>query len=286
MKRIVVILVVAAILLVAGYLTYPMVFEGRAPTPETVTYAVPSVPQALVREAPAKELSQQAQPLAQYSSLRNVTISVYMKLQVGDINSAQQRLSEVASRYGGYVQSSSVYEGGGYFTLRIPAGKVESALNDVRTLGKVEREEKSVEDVTEQIIDVETRLKSLKATESRLLALLDKAEKVSDIIEIEDKLSQVRQQIEWLEASRKNLQLMVSYATISVELRKVGYVAPEEDPLNRIWEDARKAFLGSLYLIVVGIAFLTLPLGLLAIAYLTYRNLRSREKRRSELATQ
>lgn len=275
MKRLIAVAIVTAVLLVAGYFIYPLVFEGTLPsregipTLETTPYAEPSFTQALVKES-----YQQAQQSMQYPPLRNVSVSVYAKLQVNEVKSAYQKLSEVASRYGGYVQSSSVYEGGGYVTLRIPAGRLENALNDIRAIGKVEREERNVKDVTEQMIDVETRLKNLKTTESRLLELLNRAEKVSDVIEIEDKLSQVRQQIEWLEAMRRNLQLMVSYATVSVELQKVDYISPEEDPLNRIWEDTRRAFIGSLYLIVVGVAFLTLPLLLVTAAYLTYRRLR------------
>lgn len=275
MKRLVAVAVVTIALLVAGYFIYPLVFGGTLPPKEwtlgTAPYAAPGVTQALVKES-----YQQVQPSAQYPPFRNVSVSVYTKLQVNDVKSAYQRLSEVASRHGGYVQSSSVHGGGGYVTLRIPFGKLENALNDIRAIGKVEREERNVEDVTEQMIDVETRLKSLKATESRLLELLNRAEKVSDVIEIESKLSQVRQQIEWLEAVKRNLQLMVSYATVSVELRKADYIAPEEDPLNRVWEDARRAFIGSLYLIVVGAAFLTLPLSLVVAAYLTYRRVRKR----------
>lgn len=276
MKRLLVLVIVAALLL-TGYLTYQLVFEGRVPEGREQLY--PSVPQAMpaATQALVKESSQQVS--VQYSQLRNVTISVYVRLQVSDVNSAYYRLSEVASRYGGYVQGSSVYEGGGYLTLRVPAARLESALSEVKSVGKVEREERNVEDVTEQVMDTETRLRNLRATESRLLELLNRAESVSDIIEIEDKLSQIRQQIEWLEAARRNLQLMVNYATISVELRKAGYVAPEEDPLNRIWDDARKAFIGSLYLLVVGIAFLALPLSLIVVAYLTYGKLRSLRNR-------
>ncbi len=264
MKRPLIAAIVVVVLLVAGYLTYPIVFEGR-PTSGERPEVLPPVTQVV------KESSQQVRPGV---SSRNVTVSVFIKLQVDDVKSAHYRLSEVASRYGGYVQSSSIYEGGGYVTLRIPAERLERALDEVRSMGRVEREERSVEDVTEQVLDIETRLKNLRATESRLVELLSKAEKVSDVIEIEDKLSQVRQQIEWLEAMRRNLQLMVNYSTVSVELRKSGYLPPEEDPLSRIWEDARKAFLGSLYLIVVGVAFLALPLALVGVVYLAYRRLK------------
>jgi len=264
-------LLVAA-LLVAGYLAYPLIFErGTGAYGVMQTETKIAVPQPALMKAQSEAAGTPA-----LVAFRNVTMSFYLRIQVEDVKSAYQKLSLMASSYGGYVQSSSLQEGGGQVTLRIPADRVEEALRDIRSIGNVESEEKNVEDVTEQVIDVETRLKNLRATESRLIDLLDKAEKVSDIIEIESKLSEVRQQIEWLEAIRRNLQLMVKYATVSVELRKSGYVPPEEDPMRRIWEDSRRALIGSLYLLVVGASFLALPLTLAAAAYLIYRALRSK----------
>ncbi|MEM1520701.1 MAG: hypothetical protein QXK42_04095, partial [Candidatus Korarchaeum sp.] len=91
MKRLLVLVIVAALLL-TGYLTYQLVFEGRVPEGREQPY--PSVPQAMpaATQALVKESSQQVS--VQYSQLRNVTISVYVRLQVSDVNSAYYRLSE------------------------------------------------------------------------------------------------------------------------------------------------------------------------------------------------
>ncbi len=266
MKRAILLAAFLAILLLAGYLIYPSLFERQSQQMLK--------PQYMPEMTTAVSLTGEALPSKEAISIpsgRNVTVSAYLKLQVSDVNSAQSKLSQIALKYDGYVQSSSIYEGGGYVTLRIPAERLEDALKDIRSLGKVEIEQKNVEDVTEQVLDVETRLKSLKATESRLMDLLNKAESVKDIIEIEDKLSQVRQQIEWLEAMRRNLQTMINYATVNVELKKEGYVPPEEDLLAKIWEDSRKALIGSIYIVVVGASFLAIPLLLLASIYFAYR---------------
>ncbi len=266
MKRVILLAAFLTILLLAGYLIYPSLFERQSQQALKTQY-MPEMTKAasLTGEAlPSKEA-------ISMPSGRNVTVSAYLKLKVSDVNSAQSKLSQIALKYDGYVQSSSIYEGGGYVTLEIPVERLEDALKDIRSLGKVEIEQKNVEDVTEQVLDVETRLKSLKATESRLMDLLNKAESVKDIIEIEDKLSQVRQQIEWLEAMRRNLQTMINYATVNVELKKEGYVPPEEDLLAKIWEDSRKALIGSIYILVVGASFLAIPLLLLASIYLAYR---------------
>ena len=266
MKRVILLAAFLTILLVAGYLIYPSLFERQSQQALK--------PQYMPEMTKAASLTGEALPSKEAISMpsgRNVTVSAYLKLKVSDVNSAQSKLSQIALKYDGYVQSSSIYEGGGYVTLKIPVERLEDALKDIRSLGKVEIEQKNVEDVTEQVLDVETRLKSLKATESRLMDLLNKAESVKDIIEIEDKLSQVRQQIEWLEAMRRNLQTMINYATVNVELKKEGYVPPEEDLLAKIWEDSRKALIGSIYILVVGASFLAIPLLLLASIYLAYR---------------
>lgn len=283
MKRVLsVLLVIAACLLAAGYIFYPFFFGTHTWGDHNIEVALPPATQVVKLAQTAPEAAKApligSERVPMQVASRNVTISVYMRIQVNDVNSAHFKLYKIASQYGGYVQSSSIYEGGGYVTLRVPAERLENALEDVRKIGEIEKEERNVEDVTEQILDLETRLRNLRATESRLLELLSKAEKIEDILAIEDKLSQVRQQIEWLEANRKNLHLMVNYATISVELRKEGYTPPEEDPLSRIWEDSRKAFLGSLYLLIVGASFLALPMILIALAYAIYtRARRSRQ---------
>ena len=266
MKRVILLAAFLTILLLAGYLIYPSLFERQSQQALKTQY--------MPEMTKAASLTGEALPSEEAISMpsgRNVTVSAYLKLKVSDVNSAQYKLSQIALKYDGYVQSSSIYEGGGYVTLKIPVERLEDALKDIRSLGKVEIEQKNVEDVTEQVLDVETRLKSLKATESRLMDLLNKAESVKDIIEIEDKLSQVRQQIEWLEAMRRNLQTMINYATVNVELKKEGYVPPEEDLLAKIWEDSRKALIGSIYILVVGASFLAIPLLLLASIYLAYR---------------
>jgi hypothetical protein len=269
MKREISLAAFLAVLLLAGYLIYPYLFESQ---PQQAPQYMPEVTAAASLK---REQAPSGKEAISIPSGRNVTVSAYLKLQVSDVNSAQLKLSQIALKYNGYVQSSSIYEGGGYVTLRIPVEKLEDALRDIRSLGKVEVEQRNVEDVTERVLDVETRLKSLKATESRLMDLLNKAESVKDIIEIEDKLSQVRQQIEWLEAMRRNLETMINYATVNVELKKEGYIPPEEDLLAKIWEDSRKALIGSIYIIVVGASFSALPLLLIASIYLAYRRRRS-----------
>src|SRR5690606_29746185 len=109
------------------------------------------------------------------------------------------------------------------FELRVPAGELDAFRRGVRTLGDVEAETEEVRDVTEQRADLAARLRSARVAEERLLALLsERAESLADVVAIEDRLAQVRERIEQLEANERGLRDRVELATVRVELHARG----------------------------------------------------------------
>jgi hypothetical protein len=111
-------------------------------------------------------------------------------------------------------------------TLRVPGDRLAAALAQLRQLGQVTEDTQGSQDVTDQIVDLDARLSSARATEQRLTELLrNRTAKLSDVLEVERELARVRLDIERLDAEKANVGRRVSYATIAVtitEERKAG----------------------------------------------------------------
>lgn len=124
-------------------------------------------------------------------------------------------------------------------TLRVPAEDFEVMLSEIRELGAVEREEIRGEDVTEQIVDLEARLRSQRKLEQRMLGLLDQSQDIEAILKVEQELSRVRTEIERMEGKRQSLRDRVQLATIDVSL-----MAPRDlsERGRSLWREIGDAF--------------------------------------------
>jgi hypothetical protein len=104
-------------------------------------------------------------------------------------------------------------------SLRIPAGELSAAVAELKSLGRVENEGQSGEEVTQQHADLVARLKNLRKTEQRLQAiLLQRAGKIADVLAVEQEIARVRGEIEQMEAEQKSLEHRVDFATIDLNL--------------------------------------------------------------------
>lgn len=115
-------------------------------------------------------------------------------------------------------------------TLRVPADRMAAVLTQLRAMGQVVEDTQGSQDVTDQIVDVDARITSARATEVRLVQLIrERTGKLSDVLEVERELTRVRLDIERLMAEKTNLDRRVSYTTIDVtitEERKASLDGP------------------------------------------------------------
>lgn len=123
-------------------------------------------------------------------------------------------------------------------TIRVPADKLDSLTAELAALGTVLSQSESSTDVTEQAIDMEARLKNLRAEEERLRSFLDRATKVSDLLEVQRELARVRGDIEAMDAQLTYLKRQVARATLQVTLSTPGPVTGTGSP----WFGIREAF--------------------------------------------
>ena len=164
-------------------------------------------------------------------------------LESTSFDEAVKSVLALIDEYKAYVESSSM-NGSNYssissgnagsrsaeYVIRVPAESFEKLMSSLSTIGNVPYSHVYTENVSSQYYDTEARLRTYRAQEDRLLKLLDKAETVSDVIEIENELTEVRYRIESLQTTLNGWDRQVSYSTVYLSLREVKEYTPE----NRI----------------------------------------------------
>ena len=164
-----------------------------------------------------------------------------MDLEVRDVPTAVRAARDAMVGIGGYVGASNTGNQGdrptAEITYRIPADRWEAALDTLRSLDgqttKVVAEHTEAVEVTAQVVDLEARIRNLQASEVALQGIAAKATKVSDVLEVEARLTEVRGQIEQLTAQLKDLNDRAGFATLAVRFN-VPLVAVEV--AARSWE--------------------------------------------------
>jgi len=147
---------------------------------------------------------------------RLIIYTAYVSVIVKGLEEKQEQLQGFLKQHQAYVESSSTNS----WTIRVPQVSFESLLAQIETLGEVKAKSLYSQDVTDQYRDTEIRLETLEKSRQRYLELLNKAEKVSDILEIERELERINVEIESMKGQLKRLDSQVQYATITVNLQE------------------------------------------------------------------
>jgi Domain of unknown function (DUF4349) len=155
-----------------------------------------------------------------------------LRFETQNLEDTHQLILKAIKKNNAYIQNDA--EGKDYnslyrnITIRIPNENFDFFLAEIsKGVAYFDKKEVTARDVTEEYIDLSARLKTKKTLEERYLQLLNKATKVSEILEIEKELSAIREEIESKEGQLKYLQNKVSLSTINIEFYKT--VANAED---------------------------------------------------------
>ena len=144
-----------------------------------------------------------------------------IEFEVNDVDKAKASINDLVKETGGYISSDDQnnYSGAPRFTqvARVPSDKLDDFIAKVEGLAKkVDSKNISTQDVTEEFIDVETRLATKKELEARYRELLQQAKTVKDMLEVETQLNNVRGEIESMEGRLKYLTNQVSFSTLTI----------------------------------------------------------------------
>lgn len=218
--------------------------------------------------------------------------SIYVTVE--DTESAIELVQDLAHDRGGYTVSTESWLDNDQLharlTIRVPAEGFEEAMRELRRLAlEVDRETANSEDVTDQYVDLESRLRHLEAKEEQLLQFLEEAEDTEAVLAVYGHLSQTQAEIEQVKGRMTYLQKLSAMATITIEL----YPEEAEPPVveegwkpGRTLRNAARALVGALEAVgngIIWIAIYVLPIILLLALpiALAFWLLRRRKARRS-----
>ena len=193
-----------------------------------------------------------------YSGNRKLIRTYNLDVETLEFDEFVSALTSEVSAIGGYIESSSVngnsynYSSSRYanFTCRIPAEKVPAFLNTIDGLGNVTYSYENTTDVTLTYVDTEARIKSLQTEYDRLLELLAEADSIDTIILLEQRITDVRYQIESYTSKLRTYDNLVDYSTVTLGVNEVKRVSAGEK--ETVWERISSDFGDNVYDIWIG----------------------------------
>ena len=141
--------------------------------------------------------------------------------ETSDLSETKHRIDAAVKKHGGYIASEQAYTSPGRQSytsvVRMPAGQFDTLLADATAgVGKFDNKDIGIQDVTEEFVDVQARIRTKKELEARYLELLKKATQISEILEIEKQISDLRADIEATEVRMRYLSKQSEYATLTI----------------------------------------------------------------------
>jgi hypothetical protein len=193
-------------------------------------------------------LSQASSPLPPLTRIIK-TASLLLEVKPKRFSQTYQEAIQIVEKYNGFVARSetSKAEGRlvrGQFIIRIPANKFEEALAELKQIGKLEKIEIRGDDISEEYVDLESRLRNWRAQEAVLLSLMQKAKTVSESIAVQESLSRVQLEIEQITGRLRYLDNQTNYATINLSLAEPQVIVAKRDKygFKKAFSLAIKAF--------------------------------------------
>lgn len=192
---------------------------------------------------PASSTSAPTQPVKMN---RAVIREGKMSVRVNEVEKAEREIVKWINSLGGYVDSSTSQNYGEanpqvVMNLRIPVGRFDQVLDELSQRGKITYKQLSSEDVTEQLIDIGARLKTLKLEEDRYQDLMKQAKGLDQISAVQEKLSNVRTQIEQISAKQKALGELTALSKLELTLTQDAVTTlakADKGWANQAWGEA------------------------------------------------
>lgn len=189
--------------------------------------AAPTVPRSQPQLVKTAELGLVVDSVAE--SIEAIT--AIARQQQGDLLNLQDQVpqSEVA-RHTASIQ------------IRVPQDRLEATLTALAELGTVQRQTITAEDVSNQLVDFQARLRNLRKSEELLLEIMERSGNVGDVLKVAQELNNIRSNIEQIDAQLQTLQASVNYSTIRLNLEEAGSLIPPQRSvqlqLQESWEEA------------------------------------------------
>lgn len=183
-----------------------------------------------------------------------VITTVHLGFETEDFDKFTTDLEELIGENEGYIQYSDIWYGGtnrtyrrGNYEIRIPKEKLARFKDQIGDIGNLTNESTNREDVSNYYRDTESRLKVVETKEERILALLEEADIMADIIELERELSNIIYEKEHLTGSLMGLDDQIDYSTVSLNVEEVERYSNVDELGSGLGRRIKNAFKDSLY---------------------------------------
>ncbi|MBE5852705.1 MAG: DUF4349 domain-containing protein [Lachnospiraceae bacterium] len=212
--------------------------------------------EAIEEPAEAEKASEIKDPLADRKLITTMDVSA----ETEDMDILLYNIETWVSELGGYMEQTQIWNGSAYdvyssrsayMTIRVPAEHLSAFVNRMAEQSNIVNQSKSVEDVTLSYVDLESRKKALLVEQERLLELLEMAESMEDILAIEDKLGEVRYELESMESQLRTYDNKINYSTIHLDITEVERLTPVQEETT--WDKISNGLGESFYNVCNGI---------------------------------
>lgn len=227
---------------------------------------------------------------------RKLIKTVNMNVETQEFDLLMTQLETQVKECGGYIQNLDSYNGSSYsgrpkryanLVIRIPQADLDRFVGSISDLANIVNRSENVDDITLTYVDLKSHKESLQVEQERLLALLDRAEYLEDIITLENRLTNVRYQIESMESQLRTYDDQVDYSTVHLRIDEVQVYTPVEQEtalekmsrgLQESLEDIRDGFVDFGIWFVVSSPYLVIWAIVIGLIVLVLKKLFSRKK--------
>lgn len=186
------------------------------------------------------------------STNRKLIRTVSLTLETEEYDVLLNGISERIAACGGYVENLDAdtrYSSDSRYarmTIRVPAARLDEFVSSVSGISNVVQKSENTQDVTLSYVDLESHASALRTEQERLIELLAKAENLTEILEIEDRLTDVRYELEYMESQLRTYDNLVDYATVTLTISEVKVLTDTEPVEKGFWEKIGDGFKESL----------------------------------------
>ncbi|MGN0330655.1 MAG: DUF4349 domain-containing protein [Kineothrix sp.] len=193
-------------------------------------------------EEPAAEAVERTEPgegsSASVETSRKLIKNVNLNVETEEFDLLLSKMEKRTADLGGYIENMNVYNGSSWYgggsrsadlTIRIPSDRLDGFVTEVAEVSNMIRREESAQDVTLEYVDLESHKKVLITEQGRLLELLEQAESIEDILVLEERLSQVRYELESMESQLRTYDNLIDYSTVYLSISEVEQLTPVKE---------------------------------------------------------
>lgn len=226
---------------------------------------------------------------------------LWLTTETEDMDTLLSGVAQQITQLGGYVESRQVNNGSAYsnhryrsadLTIRLPSEKLDSFVQHVSENSNITNNRETADDITLSYVATESRIKALEIEETRLLELLAGAENMSDLLQIEDRLTEVRTELEKVRSTLRVYDNQVNYGTVYLTVSEVKEYTVTEEP-ETVWQRIGTGFVESLkdlgefftelfVFVVVGLPYFVLIAAVLVAGILLIKYKRKKKAKKDE----